>query len=71
VSGLEEPLRELRDQRAVLERSWDATDGSWRDDRRRRFGRLYVQPALRITADVTGNLEATADIVGGAIRSLR
>lgn len=71
MNGLEEPLRELCDQRAVLERSWDATEGSWRDDRRRQFGRLYVQPALRITADVTRSLEATADIVGGAISSLR
>jgi hypothetical protein len=43
----------------------------WADGRRDRFERQHLQPTLRLTADVTRDLEAVADIVTAAMRTFR
>jgi hypothetical protein len=64
-------LRVLRDERGALERAWAAQGARWADRRRDRFERHYLQPALRLTADVARDLEAVADIVTAALRTFR
>ena len=70
MSSIEDAIRKLIEERRRLERTWDSTDGTWKDSRRDEVERSVVQPLVRSASDLTREMEAIAAIVRRALAAL-